>query len=113
MTEKRLWGFINYTLLFFMPMSFGVAGIAALVIIYLVQDGASPFMAGHYRFQKRTFWIGLGPVLLSLLSLDLHLPLVPYILFIPAFFWIVVRAVMGFNHVLYGRILPNPATWLV
>ena len=38
---------------------FGVLAIAGVIIAYVSRSNAADWAAGHYRFQIRTFWIGL------------------------------------------------------
>lgn len=104
---------INYLLLFLMVMTGGFGGLIAIVLIYLFQDEAADWLKSHYAFQKRTFWIALGPLVIALVLSRMGLPLIPFILLTLIFFWVVARAVMGFNHIMHKRPYPTPQSWLV
>ena len=37
----------------------GITGIIGLIMAYVMKDGSDDWIQSHYRFQIRTFWIGL------------------------------------------------------
>ena len=118
LADGRLLAMLNYALLFFMIMTVGGTGVIALLICTFAEDKAPDWIKTHYQFQLRTFWIGIAPVLLTVLvalwlSRHTHNPYIYYLVFMPALLWVAGRVVMGFNSLLYGRPYPKPRTWLV
>ena len=120
-SDARLPAFANYALIFLMVLSFGMTGVLALLIASFAEDKAPDWIKGHYRFQARSFWIAIVPVVLSAAlytfvrrhgaTPELNIAMLGLVLLCLGY--TVARAVMGFNHLLYFRPLPNPKTWLV
>jgi uncharacterized membrane protein len=111
--------FLNYLLLFLMVLTFGMTGVIALLIASFREDDAPDWLKGHYEFQRRTFWLGVVPIVVCFVAgialraqginnqfLSLALVLVPLI-------YLSGRCVIGFNHLLYSRPYPNPKSWMV
>ena len=55
----------------------GISALIGLIIAYVKIDDADPMLRSHYRFQIRTFWIGL-------LYLAVGIPLCAVLIGIPA-----------------------------
>ncbi len=111
--------FLNYLLLFLMVLTCGLTGIIALLIASFREDDAPDWLKSHYEFQRRTFWLGVVPLIgcfavgfalriqgINNQILSLALVLVPLI-------YLTGRCVIGFNHLLYNRPYPNPKSWMV
>ena len=115
-TDNRLVPMFNYFLIFLMVMTLGLSGIFALLIANFREEKAADWLKTHYEFQKRTFWIGIVPVLLVFFALlRLHLTdqrLMLVLLAIPLAYT-AGRAVLGFNHLFYQRAIPNPKAWII
>lgn len=82
----------------------GITAVAGLVLALIYRKKSSPWLAAHYRFQIRTFWIGLLymtiATLLTVIGVGLLLlPLVSV--------WIIVRSVRGWRE-LERRREPTP-----
>jgi uncharacterized membrane protein len=120
--DARLPAFLGYLLVFFMVLTFGLTGVLALLMAIFAEDKAPDWIKGHYQFQTRTFWIAIVPVVLSaalytfVQKHGVTSPTMTVImlgLVLICLGYTVGRAIMGFNHLLYFRPLPNPGTWLV
>jgi uncharacterized membrane protein len=82
-------------------------------------DGNRYGVKTHYRFQIRTFWIGLLYGFLSWIGfLYGFLSLLTAIIIVGLFFgvftlvWWIVRCVKGLKLLAQGAACENPATWL-
>ena len=115
LADPRMMPFLNYLLLFLMVLTFGMTGVLALLIASFREDDAPDWLKSHYAFQRRTFWLGVVPIIACLVAvtvlrtqgiLSLALVLVPLI-------YLSGRCVTGFNHLLYNRPYPNPKSWTV
>ena len=115
LADPRKVPFLNYLLLFLMVLTFGMTGVIALLIASFREDDAPDWLKSHYAFQRRTFWLGVVPIIACLVAvtvlrtqgiLSLALVLVPLI-------YLSGRCVTGFNHLLYNRPDPNPKSWTV
>jgi len=119
--DPRLPAFLNYALIFCMVMTFGLTGILALILANFQEEKAPDWIKSHYQFQVRSFWFAIMPVLLSALIYSVvqrhgASPAINIVMLALVFIclgYTVGRAIMGFNHLLYFRPLPNPKTWLV
>jgi uncharacterized membrane protein len=92
--------------------SYFVGGISAIVgvIIAHVQCGsADPFLQSHYRFQIRTFWIGM---LYFVVGLLLCLVFIGILVLLWWFIWTLVRSIKGILALNEGRPIDNPASWM-
>lgn len=117
--EKRLGALINYLLLFFMLVTFGLSGVVVLILATLLDAKAEPILQSHYQYQARTFWIGIVPVLATQLigaylsRQGVQSPILTYILVLACLIWLAGRVIMGFNHLFHSRPIPNPKTLFI
>ncbi len=115
-TDSRLLPMFNYLLVFLMVMTMGLSGILALLLANFAEEKAADWLKSHYEFQKRTFWIGIAPILAVFFAvMRLHLGdqrIILVLLAIPLAYT-AGRAALGFNHLFQGRPVPNPKAWLV
>lgn len=95
--------------LYLVSLAVGVTSIVGLVMAYVNVGEAAEPLRTHYRFQIRTFWIGLlygvVGILLSFLGIGLLL-----LLFLAV--WLIVRCVKGLKYLDRGEAYPNAETWL-
>jgi len=88
----------------------GFTAVVGVVIAY-VQRGKGPgWLDDHFRYQIRTFWIGLiYAVVASVLSLIvIGLPLL-----LALAVWLIIRAVKGFKALQERRSPDNLDSWLI
>jgi len=114
--DNRLVPMLNYLFVFLMVMTLGLSGILALLIANFREEKAADWLKTHYEFQKRTFWIGILPVLLvffAVLRLHVSDQRVMLVLLVIPLAYTAGRAALGFNHLFQGRPIPNPKAWLV
>ncbi|CAL4868772.1 hypothetical protein MMA231_03061 [Asticcacaulis sp. MM231] len=119
--DPRLLPFATYLLLFFTTMTFGLSALIVMLIANFAEDKTPDWLKSHYEFQKRTFWYSILPVLLTAIiytfaqrhavSGPVTAILMGLVLLCLAY--TVGRAIVGFNHLLYSRPIPNSKDWLV
>lgn len=87
----------------------GITPIVGVIIAYVYRGKGPPWLDAHYRYQIRTFWIGLLyafiAALLSLIGIGL-------ILMLGLAIWLIVRCVKGFKGLQEKRAPDNIETWL-
>ena len=87
----------------------GITPIVGVIIAYVYRGKGPPWLDAHYRYQIRTFWIGLlyafVAALLSLIGIGL-------ILMLGLAIWLIVRCVKGFKGLQEKRAPSNIETWL-
>jgi len=89
-----------------------ITGITALigVIIAHVQVGsADPILATHYRFQIRTFWIGL---LYLVIGSILTLAVIGFLVLLWWFIWSLIRSIKGVLALNERRPIADPNSWM-
>jgi uncharacterized membrane protein len=91
-----------------------LTAIVGLVMAYVARADVSDWLASHYEFVIRTFWIGLLGAAVSVL-LFMTIILIPLSLLLGCALtvWWVVRCVVGLNHIAKGQPIPNPSSWLI
>jgi uncharacterized membrane protein len=95
--------------LYLASLVLGVTALVGVVVAYVYQGEAPEALRTHYRYQIRTFWIGLLYAVVS------GLLVVAFIGFLGLIFvavWIIVRCVKGFQRLSQHQPIPDPATWL-
>lgn len=83
--------------------------VVGVVMSYVNRGEAAEWAASHYRFQIRTFWIGL---LFSVVSVAATFLLVGWLLLLAALIWWIVRCVKGLKSLSTSQPYPNAASWL-
>ncbi len=84
--------------------------IIGLVMAYINIEDSEEWLQSHYRFQIRTFWIGL---LFSLVSSLLTLVFIGYFFLIVTVIWFVIRCVKGLKFLDQQQAHPNAVTWMI
>jgi len=87
----------------------GVLAIVGVVIAYVSRTGGGGWIDDHYRFQIRTFWIGLLYMAVAAVSTVF---LVGWLMMLAAAVWWIVRCVKGLQCASRRLPYPNAATWL-
>ncbi len=96
--------------LFLLSFFAGVTSLVGVIMAYVYEGDASERIRTHYRFQIRTFWIGVLYAFLSSLALMLFGIGILGFLFLAV--WIIVRCVKGLRYLDRREAVPDPATWL-
>jgi len=86
----------------------GITGIIGLIMAYVMKDGAAGWLQTHYRFQIRTYWIGLLYVLLGVFTLTVTLG---YFILLYAFVWMIVRCTKGLKQLEDKQPVNNLESW--
>jgi uncharacterized membrane protein len=83
--------------------------LVGLIIAYVHRHDAPDSVQSHYRFQIRTFWIG---VLYSVIGIITCFILVGFFWLCFVLVWWVVRCVKGMQAVAAGAPYERPETWI-
>jgi len=95
--------------LYLLSLLLGVTALVGVVVAYVYQGEAPEGLRTHYRFQIRTFWIG---VLYALGGIVLTPIFVGFLVFVFVAVWLIVRCVKGFQRLSRQEPIADPATWL-
>ncbi len=96
-------------ILFIISTIIGITGIIGVVMAYVNKDEATDWLQTHYRFQIRTFWIGL---LYALTGVFLTQVFIGYLILIFTFFWLVIRCAKGLKQLENNQPVNNLKSWL-
>ena len=86
----------------------GFTGIIALIMAYIFKDNTTDWLQTHYRFQIRTYWIGLLYTVLGVISLTIN---VGYLILMFTFIWMVVRCAKGLKQLESEQPVNNLESW--
>ena len=96
-------------ILYLVAIVFWPVAVVGVIMSYVNRGEAAEWVASHYRFQIRTFWIGL---LISVVGVAAAFFLVGYVVLLAGLVWWIVRSVKGLKSLGRSEPYPNPATWL-
>ena len=98
-----------YVLFIAAPLN-GITAVIAVILAHVSRAGAPEWLASHYEFQIRTFWLSLifaiGAAMLSVFGVGI-------VLFAAIGVWAVVRAIVGLSTLLKGQPYPPPRNWML
>ena len=87
----------------------GITPLIGLVMAYMAKGSAPEWLATHYRYQIRTFWIGF---LYSVVSALLTVILIGFVGLLAVAVWMIIRCVKGFQAADKGEPIENVESWL-
>jgi uncharacterized membrane protein len=87
----------------------GISALAGVIIAHVKVDDADPVLRTHYRFQIRTFWIGLLHIVIGIL---LCVVLIGFLILAWWFIWSLIRIIKGIILVNEHKPIANPTSWL-
>ena len=87
----------------------GITSLIGVIVAYVYRKDAADWLQTHYRFQIRTFWIG---VLYSLVGALLAMVFVGWFILVFTAVWLIVRCVIGIKRLGERQPIAKPASWL-
>ncbi|MDX1484795.1 MAG: hypothetical protein R3229_09955 [Alphaproteobacteria bacterium] len=96
-------------ILYLVGLIVGITSLVGVVMAYVNRGDAPEWVRSHYRFQIRTFWIGL---LYGVIGAVTTLILIGWVIILFVVIWWVIRCAKGMKAVGEGREMANAATWL-
>jgi uncharacterized membrane protein len=96
----------------------GFTSIIGVVIAYMYRGNGPAWLDEHYRYQIRTFWIGLlyavaAMFLIVMLMFIFMFMFIGSLLFLALAVWFIVRCVKGFKGLQEKRAPHNVDSWLI
>ncbi|MDE2166587.1 MAG: hypothetical protein KGJ66_09665 [Alphaproteobacteria bacterium] len=95
--------------LYLIGLVIAVTHLIGVIVAYVYRNDGPDWVRTHYRFQIRTFWIGLLYAVIGFVML--HLLIGGLILFL-TLIWFIVRCVKGLRRLSRGEAYDNVASWL-
>jgi uncharacterized membrane protein len=96
-------------ILYFVAYFTGITALIGVIIAHVQVASADPLLATHYRFQIRTFWIG---ILYLVIGTILTVVMVGIVILLWWFVWSLVRNVKGTLALNDNKPIANPASWM-
>ena len=87
----------------------GITAVIGVIIAHIQVGTAEPMLASHYRFQIRTFWIG---VLYLMVGFVLVWVLIGFLVLLWWFIWSLVRNIKGILALNENRPIADPGSWM-
>ncbi|MBU2976877.1 hypothetical protein [Alteromonas sp. C1M14] len=96
-------------ILYLVGLFFGITGIIGVVMAYINKSEAPEWLASHYKFQIRTFWIGFLYLFVgSLLSIII----IGWFVILFWVVWLIIRCVKGMKALENQQAPENPDSWM-
>jgi len=86
----------------------GITGIIAVIMAYVFKDGSDDWLQTHYRFQIRTYWIGLLYFAIGVVTLGIN---VGILILLFTFVWMIVRCTKGLKQLERKQPVKNLESW--
>jgi len=96
-------------ILYFAAYVVGITALIGVIIAHVQVGTAEPLLASHYRFQIRTFWIGL---LYLVVGFILVWVLIGFLVLLWWFVWSLVRNIKGVLALNENQPIANPGSWM-
>jgi uncharacterized membrane protein len=96
-------------ILYLLGLIFPITGIIGVVVAYVNKAEAPGWLQSHYRFQIRTFWMGL---LYLIVGAILLLVLVGWLVYLFWVIWLIVRCVKGLKALEQQQPLVDETSWM-
>lgn len=95
--------------LYLVAIAVTLTALVGVVMAYVYRGQAPDWLQSHYRFQIRTFWIGL---LYAAMGAVLTPVLIGWVILLFALVWLIVRCVKGLQLVSRAQAHPDPGSWM-
>ena len=96
-------------ILYLVGLATGLTLLIGVIMAYVNRDSAPEWLQSHFRFQIRTFWIGL---LFCVIGGILSIVLIGVLVLLFAAVWLIIRVVKGFKYLEQQQPVPNVETWM-
>jgi uncharacterized membrane protein len=96
-------------ILYFVAYFTGITAVVGVIMAHLQVGSADPLSSSHFRFQIRTFWIGLLYIVIGTI---LTVVIVGIAVLFWWFIWSLVRNIKGVLALNENQPIANPNSWL-
>lgn len=96
-------------ILYLVGLVLGITALVGLIMAYINKTGNDGVANSHYRFQIRTFWIGLLMMLVGSISAMI---IIGWFIMLFWLIWTIIRCVKGMKYLEEGVAVPNPKSWM-
>lgn len=96
-------------ILYLVELVGGITGLIGVILAYVNRRDAPEWLASHYHFQIRTFWIGL---LYLTVGIVLTMIVIDVVVLVFWMVWMIVRCAKGLKYLSREEAYPDPKGWL-
>jgi uncharacterized membrane protein len=96
-------------ILYLVGLVVGVTYLIGVIMAYVNRDSGPEWVRSHYRFQIRTFWMGVLYAVIGVVTLFIVVGIFVLLFY---YVWLIVRCVKGLKLVNNSAAYPNLTTWL-
>ena len=96
-------------ILYLISIIIGITAIVGLIMAYVNRDDSPDWLATHYRFQIRTFWIGALYLFVGVMFSQVIIGVFILLFWLA---WIIVRCAKGLKYLEREEAYPDPAGWM-
>ncbi|MFT5547678.1 DUF4870 family protein [Rheinheimera aquimaris] len=96
-------------ILYLVGLVFGITGIIGVIVAYVNKDDGPEWLKSHYRFQIRTFWMGLLFMIVGGILLVVMIGWLVYLFWIV---WLIIRCVKGLKQLELQQPVQDEKTWM-
>ena len=96
-------------ILYLVSLVLPLTALIGVILAYVYQDRQSGWLNSHFRYQIRTFWIGLLYSLVGVLSVFV---LIGYLILLFVLVWMVVRCAKGMQRLDQQAEIENVTGWM-
>ena len=96
-------------ILYLVGLLFGITFLIGVILAYVSRGNAPSWLAGHYRFQIRTFWIGLLFLVIGIITSFI---IIGYVLLLLLILWLIIRCAKGISALNSRQPLGNVGAWM-
>jgi uncharacterized membrane protein len=96
-------------ILYLIGIVVGITSLIGVIMAYVKMGDAPAWVRTHYRFQIRTFWIG---VLYSFIGVGTSVVFVGFAIMLFVLVWLIVRCIKGMGWAERGEPVRNVTTWM-
>lgn len=96
-------------ILYLVGLVFGITGIIGVIVAYVNKVDGPEWLQSHYRFQIRTFWMGLLFMIVGGILLVVMIGWLVYLFWIV---WLIIRCVKGLKQLELQQPVQDEKTWM-
>jgi uncharacterized membrane protein len=86
----------------------GFTGLIAIIMAYVMKDDSPEWLQSHYRFQIRTFWIGLLYITIGAFTFQI---VIGYFILLFTIVWMLIRCSKGLKQLANEQAVKNVESW--
>ena len=96
-------------ILYLIGIVVGITSIVGVIMAYVKKGDAPEWVQTHYRFQIRTFWIGLLYSVVGALTMVI---IIGWFILLFVLVWLIIRCVKGMGWADKGQPVQNVESWM-